>query len=243
MFFNPARRERRLTEGAQLSQFIAEVSSEADRMISAIFSSAAHDDAVEALHRIVAAEADEADGLEMLQTFVETSVMSKWAALCSKLSDLRDMLNQELPDGVRGDGSERFSASCEDGFASSGEGVLSMFRRLDASHESKQPSDQDLAAFIAGGREDVSLIFDIEPVPSPGEVAVCLAGYADRVFEQLKQKQRLYGQQAPLVKHDRFVRLCHSFVAEDEPLAQTLALDVSNLSARPEASAETDPTT
>ena len=38
--------------------------------------------------------------------------MSKWAALCSELTDLRDVLNQELPDGVRGDGSERFSASC-----------------------------------------------------------------------------------------------------------------------------------
>ena len=101
----------------------------------------------------------------------------------------------------------------------------------------------DVAAFIEGGGEDLSLIFDIEPAPYPGEVAVCLADYADRVFEQLKQKQQRYGRQVPLIKHDRFVRLCHSFVAEDDPRPETLALDDSGLSAQPKASAETNPPT
>ena len=90
MSVSAARWERRFAEGAELSQLIGEMSAEADHRISAVFSSAEHDETVEALRRVVETEAAGADALEMVQTFVATSVMSKWVALRSELIDLRD---------------------------------------------------------------------------------------------------------------------------------------------------------
>ena len=59
----------------------------------------------------------------------------------------------------------------------------------------------------------------------PADVAACLSDCARDVVKWLKDEQRRCGEEAPLIKHDRFVRLCHQAVYGDEPPAHVLAID------------------
>ena len=59
----------------------------------------------------------------------------------------------------------------------------------------------------------------------PADVAARLAEYAGQVVKWLKDQQRRCGATAPLIKHDRFVRLCHEALHGEEPPAYVLAID------------------
>ena len=59
----------------------------------------------------------------------------------------------------------------------------------------------------------------------PADVAARLADYAGQVVKWLKDEQRRCGEAAPLIKHDRFVRLCHEALHGEEPPAYFLAID------------------
>ena len=59
----------------------------------------------------------------------------------------------------------------------------------------------------------------------PADVAACLRDYTAKVVEWLKDEQRRCGQEVPLMKHDRFVRLCHKALYGEEPPAHVLAID------------------
>ena len=59
----------------------------------------------------------------------------------------------------------------------------------------------------------------------PADVAARLGEYARSVVKWLKDEQRRCGGEAPLVKHDRFVRLCHEALHGEEPPAYVLAID------------------
>ena len=77
------------------------------------------------------------------------------------------------------------------------------------------------------------------PTAFPSDVAACLKEYSARVLGWLKDLQRCCGQQTPLIKHDRFVRLCHQVTDHGEPPHNVLALS-SPPDADPESGSDAD---
>ena len=59
----------------------------------------------------------------------------------------------------------------------------------------------------------------------PADVAARRAAYGQQVVQWLKDEQWRCGEAAPLIKHDRFVRLCHQALRSEEPPAYFLAID------------------
>ena len=138
------------------------------------------------------------DPLAVLEILAHSGAVSKWQALHDTLVDLTEILRTELPGHSRGDGSIRAELSGEGFFYSVEDGYQSRYRRA----------------------EDVT---DDGPQPVPSEVASYLGDCSSRVLGWLTDLQRSCGQQAPLIKHDRFVRLCHEAFG-GEPPRHALAL-------------------
>jgi len=174
---------------------------EADEAISRVFGSAEHDQAVAALEEVQRVKQSGADSLQMLETLAATSAVSKWEALCAKFTDTAEMVSQGLPEDSRADGTTYSGHVTVDSFFVSSDGMVSRFRREEAQ------------------------TLDTES-PYPGNVAVSLRAYALRVLSWLKEEQRCCGREAPLVKHDRFMRLCHEVLSGEGPSDHLLALDL-----------------
>ena len=172
---------------------------EADEAISRVFGSSEHDDAVAALEEVLRVKESGADSLELLQTLARTSAIAKWAALREKLNETAALVSQGLPEGGRGDGSRYASHLGPDSYSFSADGMVSRFRR------------------------EETQTLDTEPC-YPGDVAVRLCELADGVLRWLKDEQQRCGREAPLVKHDRYIRLCHSVTVGGDPPAHLLAL-------------------
>ena len=173
---------------------------DADEAISRVFGSSEHDQAVAALEEVQRVKMSGADSLQVLETLAATSAIAKWEALCAKLTDTAEMVSQGLPEDSRGDGTTYSSHVSPDSFFSSSDGMVSKFRREEAQ------------------------TLDTES-PYPGNVALNLCSDALRMLHWLKEEQRRCGQEAPLVKHDRFVRLCHEVLSGESPADHLLALD------------------
>ena len=198
VWFNPEHFARQMDDGGRSSM---EMAREADEAITRVLASEEHDAATEALCRVIEARDDTGgDPLAVLEMLSRSGVASKWQALHDKMVDLAEMLHTGLPDDTRGDGSAHAERSGQDFYFSVEGGYQSRFRRAD----------------IDTGDG---------PSPVPSEVAARLRDCTARVLEWLKELQRSCGQQAPLVKHDRFVRLCHQVTDQAEPPQQVLALD------------------
>ncbi|MXY09255.1 MAG: hypothetical protein F4Z00_12410 [Acidimicrobiaceae bacterium] len=174
---------------------------EADEAISRVFGSSEHDQAVAALEEVQRVKQSGADSLQVLETLAATSAIAKWEALYAKLTDTAEMVSQGLPEDSRGDGTTYSGHVTVDSFSLSSDGMVSKFRRAEAQ------------------------TLDTES-PYPGNVAVNLRACAQRVLSWLKEEQRRCGQEAPLAKHDRFVRLCHEVLSGEGPPDHLLALDL-----------------
>ena len=185
----------RHTEDARPSYALAY---EADEAISRVFGSSEHDDAMGALEEVLRVKESGADSLELLGTLARTSAIAKWAALCEKLNETAAMVSQGLPEGGRGDGSRYASHWGPDSYSLSADGMVSRFRR------------------------DETLTLDTEPC-YPGDVAARLCELSDGVLRWLKDEQQRCGREAPLVKHDRYMRLCHRVTVGGDPPAHLLA--------------------
>ena len=185
------------TEDARPSNALAH---EADEAISRVFGSAAHDDAVAALAEVQRVKESGADSLELLQTLARTSAIAKWAALCEKFNETAAMVSQGLPEGGRGDGSRYAGHFGADSCFVSADGMVSRFCREEA---------QTL---------DTKACY-------PGDVAARLCEFSAGVLRWLKDEQQRCGREVPLIKHDRFVRLCHQTLHGKQPPADVLALD------------------
>lgn len=172
---------------------------EADEAISRVFGSPEHDEAMATLEEVQRVREAGADSLELLQTLARTSAIAKWAALCERLNDTAAMVSQSLPEGGRGDGSKYASHVGTDSYFLSADGMTSRFR-----HEETQT-------------------LDTEPC-YPGDVAARLCQLSVGVLRWLKDEQQRCGRQVPLIKHDRFMRLCHSVTVGDDAPAHLLAL-------------------
>ena len=172
---------------------------EADEAISRVFGSSEHDQAVAALEEVQRVKQSGADSLQVLEALAATSAIAKWEALCAKLTDTAEMVSQGLPEDSRADGTTYGGHVTVDSFSWSSDGMVSKFRRAEA-------QTLDTAS------------------PYPGNVAVSLRDFAQRVLSWLKEEQRRCGQEAPLVKHDRFMRLCHEVLSGEDPPDHLLAL-------------------
>ena len=173
---------------------------DADEAISRVFGSSEHDKAVAALEEVQQVRESGADSLQVLAALVATSAIAKWEALCAKLTDAAEMVSQGLPEDSRGDGTTYSGYVSPDSFFLSSDGMVSKFRREEAQTLDKES-------------------------PYPGNVAFNLRTYALRVLRWLKEEQKRCGQEAPLVKHDRFMRLCHEVLSGGGPPDHLLALD------------------
>ena len=189
-----------LTEDARPSYALAH---EADEAISRVFGSSEHDDAVAALEEVQRVKESGADSLELLQTLVRMSAIAKWAALCEKFNEAAAMVSQGLPEGGRGDGSKYASHVGGDSYFLSADGMVSRFRR------------------------EETQTLDTEPC-YPGDVAARLSEFSAGVLRWLKDEQQRCGREVPLIKHDRYVRLCQSVILGGTPPAHLLALDASS---------------
>lgn len=109
------------------------------------------------------------------------------------------MVSQGLHDGGRADGSKCVSHVGTDSYFLSADGMLSRFRR------------------------EETQTLDTEPC-YPGDVAARLCELSDGVLRWLKDEQQRCGRQVPLIKHDRFMRLCHSVTVGDDAPDHLLAL-------------------
>ena len=172
---------------------------EADEAISRVFGSSEHDDAMTALEEVQRVKESGADSLELLQTLARTSAIAKWAALCEEFNETAAMISQGLPEGGRGDGSRYASHIGPDSYFLSADGMMSRFRR------------------------EETQTLDTEPC-YPGDVAARLCDFSDGVLRWLKDEQQRCGREAPLIKHDRYMRLCHSVTVGGDPPAHLLAL-------------------
>ena len=180
---------------------------ETDEAISRVFGSPEHGDAVAALEEVQRVKESGADSLELLQTLARTSAVAKWAALNERFNDTAAMVSQGLPEGGRGDGSKYASQVGTDSFFFCADGMMSRFRR----HETQT--------------------LDTEPC-YPGDVAAQLCEFSDRVLRWLKDEQQSCGREVPLIKHDRFIRLCHSVTVGGDAPAHLLALPQAPQAAR-----------
>ena len=172
---------------------------EADEAISRVFGSPEHDDAVAALEEVQRVKESGADSLELLQTLARTSAIAKWAALSEKFNDTAAMVSQGLPEGGRGDGSKYASHVGPDAYLFTADGMMSRFRR------------------------EETQTLDTEPC-YPSDVAAQLCQFSDGVLRWLKDEQQRCGREAPLVKHDRFMRLYHNATVGGDAPAHMLAL-------------------
>ena len=184
------------TEDARPSYALAH---EADEAISQVFGSPEHDDAVAALEEVQRVKESGADSLGLLQTLARTSAIAKWAALSEEFSDTAAMVSQGLPEGGRGDGSKYASHVGPDSHFFTTDGMMSRFRR------------------------EETQTLDTEPC-YPSDVAAQLCEFSDGVLRWLKDEQQRCGREAPLIKHDRFMRLCHSVPVGGDAPAHLLAL-------------------
>ena len=188
----------RMEEGNRSS---LEMAHEGDEAISRLLGTDEHDAATAALCRVIEArDGTSDDPLAVLETLSHSEAISKWQALHDKIVGLAEVLHTGLPDDTLGDGSVRGEHEAQDAYFKVEDGYLSRFRRAE---------------------------FDIGEGPTsfPSDVAVYLMECSARVLERLKELQRCCGQQAPLVKHDHFVRLCHQVTDHTAPPQQFLALD------------------
>ena len=182
--------ERRMQEGMRSN---AEMAHEADEAIMRLLASGEHDKATDALRKVIEAHrAESADPLAVLETLAQTEAVSKWRSLHEQLVELAEVLHTGLPGHTLGEGSIRAEWSGEDSDFSVEGGFVSRFRREDA-------------------------ISDDDPTGAPSDVVSYLRDCSSGVLDWLIDLQRGCGQQAPLVKHDRFVRLCHQATGSQPP--------------------------
>ena len=197
-WLDPGYIARRMEEGNRSS---LEMAHEADEAISRLLGTDEHDAATAALCRVIEARDGTGDDpLAVLETLSHSEAISKWQALHDKIVGLAEVLHTGLPDHTFGDGSVRGEHEDQDAYFKVEDGYLSRFRRAETD--------------IGEG-----------PTSFPSDVAVYLMECSARVLERLKELQRCCGQQAPLVKHDHFVRLCHQLTDHTAPPQQFLALD------------------
>lgn len=188
--------ERRMQEGMR-SNF--EMAHEADEAIMRLFASDEHDKATDSLRQVIEVHrAERADALAVLEALAQTEAVSRWRSLHEQLADLAEVLDTGLPGHTHGDGSIRAELSGED-FFSVEDGFVSLFRRGET-------------------------IAEDDPRGVSSDVVSHLKDCSSGVLDWLIDLQRSCGQQAPLVKHDRFVRLCHQATGS-EPPQHALALD------------------
>lgn len=189
--------DRRMQEGTRSNWESAQA---ADEAILGLLASVEHDEATDALVEVIEVHrAPSMDPLAVLETLAQTEAISKWRSLHDRLVDLVELLQTGLPGHTLGDGSIRADRSGEDFYFSVEDGFLSRFRRPDA-------------------------ITDDGPRGVPSDVVSYLRDCSAEVLDWLIDLQRCCGQQAPLVKHDRFVRLCHQATGSESP-QHALALD------------------
>jgi len=197
--------ERRMEEGMRSNMEMAHA---ADEAILRWLASGEHDEATDALHQVIEVRRSrDGDPLDVLETLAQTEAVSKWRSLHEQLVDLAEVLQTGLPGHTYGDGSIRAEWSGEDFFFSVEDGFVSRFRRGEA-------------------------ITDHDPRGVPSDVVSYLRDCSAQVLDWLIDLQRCCGQQAPLVKHDRFVRLCHQTTASEPPLhalALAPAVDVASV--------------
>ena len=194
--------ERRMQEGMHSN---AEMAQEADEAIMRLLASDEHDKATDALRQVIEVHrAESTDPLAVLEALAQTEAVSKWRSLHEQLVDLAEVLNTGLPGHTYGDGSIRAEWSGEDFSFSVEDGFVSRFRRGET-------------------------IAQDDPRGVPSDVVSYLRDCSAGVLDWLIGLQRCCGQQAPLVKHDRFVRLCHQATGREPPqhaLALNPAVDV-----------------